>query len=366
MHEDGPDPAAIVACAEDAIVGEAPDGTITCWNRGAERIFGWTAAEMVGQCVQALVPADLAAEAGDLADRVRRGESVIDHETQRRAKHTGRVDVALTASLVRDQDGAVSGVATIVRDVSRRRRMDTAVHVASTELDDAHHDLQAALAQARASEERSRSFLADAAHQLRGPIAGMQACAEALLVGPGQDERQRLLANMVRETAHAGRLIAALLRMARLDQGQPLTPEPCDLVALCTDEADRLYSLAPNLDISLRAEPVQQACPRLDGEAVREIIANLLDNARRYAVSRIDLAVATTTDAVHIRVADDGPGLAAEDAERAFDRFVTLDHHGGSGLGLSIGRSLARAHGGTLTYEDGCFVLRLPTSEPDS
>lgn len=213
------------------------------------------------------------------------------------------------------------------------------------------------------SQDRLESFLADAAHQLRSPISGIQSCAEALLRGPAtEEERDRLLANLVRTAARASRLITSLLRLARLDAGNPIDPEACDVVALCADEADRVWALAPHLDLALRASGLPDRHLQLDSFAVREILANLLDNARRHAKARIEVLIEGGADLV-VRVKDDGPGVAEGLEEQIFERFASLDGKGGSGLGLAIGRELARAHGGELTYEEGGFLLRLPLVE---
>ncbi len=97
---------------------------------------------------------------------------------------------------------------------------------------------------------------------------------------------------------------------------------------------------------------------------MREIISNLLDNARRHAATRIEVALVQTGESVKVRISDDGPGIPEGMREKAFERFVSLDGKGGSGLGLPIARSLARAHHGDLTYQDGAFVLSLPMSPP--
>ncbi|HVL99545.1 MAG TPA: PAS domain S-box protein [Egibacteraceae bacterium] len=351
--------AAIVASTGDAVVSENLDGTITSWNGGAEQIFGWAAAEVVGKPAALLVPGDLVEETAAVIERVRGGDAVSSYETRRLPKHGEAIDVALTLSPIRDEEGHVTGIATIARDITEQRWLAAA-------LDASNRQLQAALEAAEEAEQRVRSFLADAAHQLRQPITGVRACVESLLGDPSQPDRQRLLANMVRETARAGRLIASLLRMARLDQGEPVSPAPCDIVGVCTDEADRLYSLAPHLDIVLRAERLDDPHPAVDAEAVREVVANLLDNARRYAVERITVTVRVAQDTVEIRVADDGPGLPDDLAERVFERFVTIGEHGGSGLGLPIARGLARAHGGDLVYCDGAFVLRVRARSDDA
>lgn len=112
---------------------------------------------------------------------------------------------------------------------------------------------------------------------------------------------------------------------------------------------------------------VEVACPEpaveplaVDPEAVRRIVANLLDNARRHAQRSITLTVHTSRSGVDVEVRDDGPGLDPASAEAVFDRFVALDGQRGSGLGLAIARSYARAHNGDLIYQDGAFVLSLP------
>ncbi len=222
-------------------------------------------------------------------------------------------------------------------------------------------ELEAALAEARTDQDSHRRFLADAAHQLRTPLAGILACAEALVRGQAGDEGDRLFANLVRETSRSVRLVADLRTLARLDDGEGLQPRQTDLVALCRDEIGRVWSLAPQLDVVLRAPGLTWSA-EMDERAVREILANVLDNARRHAHARIVVAIEPGEQTVDIRVADDGTGVAPDDVDAIFQRFVSLDGRGGCGLGLPIARDLARASGGDLVYEEGGFVLRLPLS----
>lgn len=219
--------------------------------------------------------------------------------------------------------------------------------------------LEAALAEAREAEARSRRFLADAAHQLRTPIAGIQAAAENLLRGAEPEDSTHLLADVVRETGRAARLITSLLHMARLDEGEPVTPAPCRLVELCADEAERAWSLAPHLDFVLQAEVLPGDEPEVDAGAIREALANLLDNARRHAAAKIEVLIGPLDGGVGICVVDDGPGVPAGSEERIFERFVSIGNRAGSGLGLGIARELARRHGGDLTYVDRSFLLRV-------
>ncbi len=346
--------AAVVEGSSDAIITEGPDARILTWNPASERMFGWSGEEAVGEPSRLIVPADRVAEHLGLVAAVLRGQPVRGVETERLSRAGVRVPVTLRMSPVEDASGAIVAVSTVARDVTEERWM-------ARTLDETLDRLQTALAEAQVSEERSRRFLADAAHQLRTPLTGIRACAELLLRGVPEADRDRLLAVMVRETSRSARLITGLLRIARLDQGEPLPVGAADLLAVCRGEVDRLSLLAPELQIAL---DVQWAPPDqlpLDAGSCEEILSNLGDNARRHAASRVDVTVTRDESAarVLVRVSDDGPGVPEDARERVFDRFVSLDSRGGSGLGLPIARALALAMDGELTYAGG-FVLALP------
>ena len=348
--------AAIVDAAQEAIFSTSLDGTILTWNPGAELLYGFSPAEAIGQAGAVLVPPDRIGEARAFAEQVVRGEPVSRHETVRRCKNGTDVEVALTISPIRSQDGTVVGSSTIARDISEQRWM-------AATLNSMIGALETALDDARASEDLSRRFLADAAHQLRTPIAGIRACAETLLRGTTAEQRDRLLADVVRETARASRLMTSLLRLARLDRGEVLSARPSDIVALCESEAERARLLAPDLDISVHVLDAPPRGLRLDPGAVQEILANLLDNARRHAATRVDVMIRDTGGRVEVGVTDDGPGVPPTAVDRIFERFVSVDGRGGSGLGLPIARELARAHHGDLIYRGKVFVLDLPVDD---
>ena len=346
--------ASIVESAQEAIYSTSLDGTILTWNLGAERMYRFTADQAIGQPLSIIVPPDRAPEIAGVLERIRLGERVSRYETVRRRKDGSQVEVALTSSPIFDGWGAVTGASTIARDITEQRRM-------ARVLEDTMTALEQALEEARSSDERSRRFLADAAHQLRSPIAGVRACAETLLRATNERDRDALLADMVRETARAGRLIKSLLRLARVDQGAAhAEPTPCDIVALCESEVDRVRALAPGVDVSLHVAELPDEQPILDSGSLVEILSNLLDNARRHASTKIEISVGVYEGELRILVADDGPGIPEEVVGKVFHRFVSLDGKGGSGLGLPIARGLARGLGGDLTYDSKGFLLSLP------
>jgi signal transduction histidine kinase len=212
----------------------------------------------------------------------------------------------------------------------------------------------------REANERGRQFLAYAAHQLRTPLAGMSSAGQALLFDPPPAEREQLLAVISRETARAGRLVSGLLRIARLDQGEPVQWDETSVRELLVEATDRWHARWPQLDLSIELSADVPARARLPQDAAREILDNLLDNACRHAEGHVRLMVSATRERLEVRVTDDGPGLPPGTEERAFERFVSLDGRGGSGLGLAIARQLAQTNFGDVSYGDHAFVLSLP------
>lgn len=234
------------------------------------------------------------------------------------------------------------------------------------------------------AEARVRSFVSDAAHELRTPVAGMRAAADTLVRAPvGRADRERLASHVAREAGRASRLIDDMLMMARVDRGLDLDLVPVDLSQIVLAEVERHRLRRPGLD--LRAD-VQGAGSLVlaDADRLAQVIGNLVDNAARATggAGHVALTVtmphdsATSThihdesdSTVSVIVADDGPGVPEADRERIFDRLVRLDAgrdhaSGGAGLGLPIARGIARAHGGDVvcvaSERGAVFRLDLP------
>lgn len=265
----------------------------------------------------------------------------------------------------------------------RPDRADTELGRAATAFDGMLDALEASEQRARSAaqaaqraETATRRFLVDAAHELRTPIAGIQAAAEQLAstasqaesdpVAQGQYHRATLLLSDARR---AGRLVADMLDLSCIDAGLALELQDTDLAAVVAAEADRAAMLAPQLTVTRAG--VGQLTVNADPTRLAQILSNLLDNARRHTSpgGRITLDVQRRDAMAEVTVTDTGPGIPDDERERIFERLVRLDaararDHGGAGLGLPIARALARAHGGDLTcvpHEGGAqFRLMLP------
>ena len=213
---------------------------------------------------------------------------------------------------------------------------------------------------AHRAETRSREFLNLAAHQLRTPLAGLCATAEALVGSGVPTDEEALLVNLALDARRIGRLSDSLLRLARLDAGRlESRPQLVAPAVWCDEQLVWLRRTSPHLEVGVTSSgplPLVSLDPLVIGEALN----NLLDNARRHAVSRIEVGVRVDGPLLELSVADDGPGLPLGTEEDAFGRFVTLDGRGGSGLGLTVARALVEQENGELRYLDDRFVMHLP------
>jgi two-component system OmpR family sensor kinase len=264
-------------------------------------------------------------------------------------------------------------------DLSRRIDQDDD----GTELGQLAHALDEMLGQLEASfdertlaQARLEQFVADASHELRTPVTAIRGYAELYRSG-GLEERANLDRAMTRieqESARMGGLVEDLLLLARLDEQRPLELETVDLQALAADAASDLRAIEPERPVELHTLNDEPALVRGDERRLRQVLANLLNNARMHTQPQtpVSLTVERSTDKVRIIVADDGPGIAAPDQRRIFERFYRTDRSrsresGGSGLGLSIVAAVVAAHGGTVRVESApgsgaAFTVEMPAA----
>ena len=232
--------------------------------------------------------------------------------------------------------------------------------------------IEDAFGKQQASEERLRRFVADASHELRTPVSAVGAYAE--LFERGAQQRPADLARVLRgirvETSRMQALIEDLLLLTRLDEGRPIERRPVELVGLAGEAVEAAQTIAGEWPVSVEAdEPVEVTGDRM---RLREILDNLLANVRTHTPpgTPTTVRVRKEGDEAILEVADQGPGLEAEDAARVFERFYRADpsrarDRGGTGLGLAVVAALIEAHGGRVELDTtpgsgATFRVRLP------
>jgi two-component system OmpR family sensor kinase len=212
--------------------------------------------------------------------------------------------------------------------------------------------IEGAFSEKSASEERLRQFVADASHELRTPLTSIRGYAELLSRGGFADEvgRKKALKRIEEEATRMGGLVEDLLLLAELDRGRPLRPEPVDLHRICADAVgdsnavphDHVLELAPGGPVVVLG----------DDERLAQVAHNLVRNALAHTPPGTTVRVATGVAGRmgYIEVADNGPGIPADESRRVFDRFYQADRSrsgGGTGLGLAIVRAIAEALDGS-------------------
>ncbi len=347
--------AAVVESSQDAIVTKTLDGRIESWNGGAERLFGYTPSEAIGQSVTLIIPPERHDEERVILDRIGRGERIEHYETVRMSKNGRRIDISLTISPIYDSTGRIIGASKVGRDITERKRAEEAL---------------------REGDRRKTEFLAVLAHELRNPLAPIRNGLQIVRMTESDPATvDRAYAVMERQLGHLVRLVDDLLDLSRINQGKiELRNERIDLVGAIQDaiEASRPLVEASDheLTVAFPNEPLW-----VDGDRTRlaQVFANLLNNSARYTErgGRISLRVERRGGEAVVAVADTGIGIPAEMLPRIFDMFTQLDRplersQGGMGIGLSLVRGLVETHNGRVEVRsDGPgkgseFVVRLP------
>ncbi|MFF5147740.1 sensor histidine kinase [Streptomyces sp. NPDC013157] len=233
-----------------------------------------------------------------------------------------------------------------------------------------------ALTKRHASEERLRTFAADASHELRTPVASVRGHAELALLHPGPvpAEVTRALERIAAESSRMGEMVDDLLLLARLDAGRPLESQPVDLTHLILDAVTDARAAGPDhrWTLDLPEDPVTVTG---DTHRLQQVLANLLANARLHTPADTKVTVTLETDGAEavLQVHDDGPGIPKDIQPGVFERFTRAEHRrrvdtsgGGAGLGLSIVAAVVEAHGGTVTVESHLgsttFTVQLPAT----
>ena len=344
--------AGIVESSDDAITSADLDGIVTSWNNGAERMFGYTAEEMIGQSGEILVPE------GEKLDPTARIAMVVEmgegrFEATRRRKDGTLIDIAVTMSAVCNAAGEVIAVAAIAQDITDRKRVEQERAQFTRELEVQNERL---LELDRLKDE----FVALVSHELRTPLTSIRGYLELVLDGEAgkvTDEQRQFLGVVERNANRLLDLVGDLLFLAQIEAGK-LTLEvgAVDLAAVAAESVETSRPLAEEKDITLTL--ATSPLPLLAGDRARlaQLLDNLVSNAIKFTPEggRVDVRASSARGNAVLEVRDTGMGISADEQEQVFERFfrtsrATEQAIQGTGLGLAISKAIVHAHGGRIT-----------------
>ncbi len=361
--------AAIVESSDDIIASKDLDGVITSWNKGAERVLGYSAEEVIGKHVSMLMPPELVEDMPKILARIRRGEKVDHYQTRRRRKDGAIIDVSLTVSPIRDAEGRVIGASKIGRDVTAEKQ-------AREEREELLEAAQKARADAEAANRLKDEFLATLSHELRTPLNAILGWARILGTGTLDpedlkeglaviDRNARVQVQIIEDLLDISRIVSGTMR---LDVQRVNLDEVIDAAITAATPAARAKEVRITKVLDPLAGPVSGDPARL-----QQIVWNLLTNAVKFTPKggRVQVLLERVNSHVEISVIDTGIGIRPEFLPHIFERFSQADssttrRHGGLGLGLAIVKQLAELHGGTVRAKSpgegqgSTFVVSLP------
>lgn len=355
--------AAIVSSSDDAIISKDLEGKVQTWNQSAERIFGYTAAEMIGKPIALLVPPEIPSEEPFILAKIKRGERVDHYETIRQAKDGRRIDISLSISPIRDANGTIIGASKIARDITEQKSIKR---------------------KAERLEELNRmksAFFSTMSHEIRSPLGGIIGLADILTTEEGMPEEAKELAGDILEASQTlYKVLNELLDFSKLEAGkialesQPFSPRELINEVIRVANPERLNR---GLDLRSIIDPDVPETLIGDELRVRQVLMNLATNAIKFSEqgavyiavnvieskhqknskhatetkqSKDDSSTSECIDfdankiTLEFKVIDTGIGMSEDTLERLFQPFVQADASttrlfGGTGLGLSISKS---------------------------
>jgi PAS domain S-box-containing protein len=350
---------ALVRAAPDAIVTTDLDARIRSWNPGAERMFGLSAEEAVGQSADILLPAHELARERDLRARINAGEVLTFRLAARRANGEAFPVEASAAPLI-GSEGEHLGTVALVRDISDLLEQELELRERAERLERSNADLEA--------------FAYAASHDLQEPLRSIRLAADVLLRSTAEridDDERGLLGHVETAATRAGAQVDALLRVARVALGQmPQEPVPLDVALQDARNALRAAIRESEAEIDVHG-PLPAA--RVSRAELALLLQNLLTNAIKFRrpeePPRIDISAAVNGDCVELHVADNGVGMSADDRAHVFAIFGRgRADVPGTGMGLAVVQRMVNRRGGSIAvHSEGPgrgseFVLRLPAA----
>lgn len=345
--------AAIIESSDDAIISKLLDGTITSWNSGAEKMYGYSEKEAVGKNISMLFPEDRKNELLEILEVLRLGEGIDHYQTQRQKKNGKIIDISVTISPIKDFFGNVIGASTIARDISYYKEL----------------------------ERRKDAFIGMASHELKTPLTTLKALTQISQKLVQQDDTKNVKVYLLRINDQINRLIELvndLLDLSKIESGKlELNKTEFDFNKLLKETIENIAYLSPSRKII--PEGKVKSLIKADRHRLEQVLINLIINALKYSPpnSRISISIgeelskqSNIPTKIMFKIKDEGIGISSENIKNIFSRFyreagIDEQTYPGLGIGLYISSEIIRRHGGNIWVESekgngSTFYFTLP------
>jgi PAS domain S-box-containing protein len=351
----------LVENAADLIITTDLDDRILTWNRGAAVLFGYGKDEVIGKHLSILLPPERFHELEEMRAKVEISGGLRDIEVRSKRKDGVMIYLSLSVSPIRDVEGKIVGFLRIAKDITEKKRYERRLK----DLDKMKSD-----------------FVSNVSHELKTPLTSIKGSVDNMLdglTGALNEKQIRYLARIKSNTDRLSRLINDLLDLSRIEAGRvEVRRASLPLTALAEEVAEHLKQLAAEKLIRIEVPPPDpQMTVWADRDKVTQVLMNLIGNAVKFTPQDGKVTVAMEkngNDYIQISIADNGPGIRPEEADKIFSKFyqvanVDKQKPQGSGLGLAISKALVEMHGGKIWVESklgrgSTFYFTLPAQQP--
>ena len=337
--------AAIVDSSDDAIIGKTLESVITSWNAAAERMFGYTAEEMIGETIYKLIPADRQDEEPLILSRLKSGERVEHFETKRVTKDGRLLDVSLTISPIKDAQDNIIGLSKIARDIT----------------------------ESKMNEARKNDFIGMVSHELKTPLTSLSAIIQVSHAKLKNSDDRFMSGAMEKATRQVKRMtdmINGFLNISRLEAGKMLIEKQTfELGRLLQEILDETRLISTH---TFSLEGCDHVTVNADRDKISSVVSNLVSNAIKYSPrgKLISIHCQTRGRMVIVSVNDEGMGIKPQDLGQIFDRYYRVEtshtkHISGFGIGLYLSSEIIKRHNGEIWVESesgkgSTFYFSLP------
>ncbi|WP_425562814.1 PAS domain S-box protein [Mucilaginibacter panaciglaebae] len=338
--------AAIITSSDDAIISKTLESVIMSWNDAAQRMFGYTADEMIGETMYKLIPTDRQEEEPMILSRLKRGERVEHFETKRQAKDGRLIDVSLTISPINDNKGNIIGVSNIARDISERKQ----------------------------DEARKNDFIGMVSHELKTPLTSLSAILQVLNTKLKRSKDgfvPEALNRANQQVKKMSTMINGFLNISRLESGKIQIDKQAFIIGDLIKEVIAEISLTGVAHI-IELQSCDNVVIHADREKIFSVLTNLLSNAVKYSPKGSNVLINCNQQdgKVLVSVSDEGLGIRPEDRDHIFDRYYRVEssrtrHISGFGIGLYLSAEIIQRHDGEIWVDSksgkgSTFYFSLP------